>query len=191
MFCYLRRLKNIYQKNQQMKTSKTLLLIILLIGGTHILKAQSLSTKQDEKSGLYGFVDADDKWVVKPIYKEVDFNFGSKPGLSKVTAKNDKIGFVNEEGKEVVKCKYDEAESFENGYAVVRIKTGQFDRICGFMDSTGKEIIPLMYGRMEYYPNDKVLVVGNENASDVGLMDLSGKFIIPVQYEFWSKRISK
>ena len=174
-----------------MKTIQLFLFGFIMIVSQQITKAQNLSSKQDEKTGLYGFVDSEDKYVVKPIYKEVDFNFGFKPGLSKVVNKNGKVGYVNEEGKEVVPCKYDEASSFDNGYAIVKIKTGEYDFKNGLIDSTGKEIIPLKYGRMEYYSNDKVLVVGEENASKVGLMDLKGKILIPAQYEFWSKTVSK
>ena len=174
-----------------MKILNLVTLSLLLIMSMQTAKAQNLSAKQDEKSQLYGFVDENDKYVVKPIYKEVDYNFGSKPGLSKVVYNNDKTGFVNDTGKEVVPCKYDEVESFENGYTVVKIKAGEYTYKEGLMDSTGKEVIPLKYGKMEYYPNDKVLIVGEESASNVGLMDLTGKMIIPAQYEFWSKRISK
>jgi len=174
-----------------MKTLKLFSLGIILIVSQQITKAQNVFSKLDEKSGLYGFVDADDKYVVKPIYKEVDFSFGFKPGLSKVVNKNGKTGFVNEEGKEVVPCKYDEAGSFENGYTIVKIKTGEYDYKNGLIDSTGKEVITLKYGKLEYYPKDNVLVFGEENTSKVGLMDIKGKVLIPPQYEFWSKTVSK
>jgi hypothetical protein len=108
-----------------------------------------------------------------------------------VINKNDKYGFINETGKEVVPCKYDKIESFQNGYAIAKNKVGEYDYMNGLLDSLGKEVIPLKYGHMEYYPSDKVLVVGESNASNVGVIDLAGKTVIPVQYEFWSKRISK
>ncbi|MBS1634921.1 MAG: WG repeat-containing protein [Bacteroidetes bacterium] len=172
-----------------MTLSKTwsigLTLLVLHIAG----QAQNYA-RQDEKSGLYGIADAEDKYIVKPIYKEVDFNFGYKPGLSYVINKNGKYGFINAEGKEVVPCKYDRAGSFDHGYSIIEIKTGEFDALHGMIDSTGKEVIPVKYGRLEFYASDKVLVVGETNTSNVGLMDLSGKMLIPYQYEFWSKRIS-
>ena len=67
-----------------MKTFKFCFLITCLIMIQQFTKAQGVYSKQDVKTGLYGFVDADDKYVVKPIYKEVDFNFGNTTGLSKV-----------------------------------------------------------------------------------------------------------
>lgn len=213
-----------------MRTIKLLPLIIYAVVIEQFSIAQTVFLKQDETSGLFGFANEEDVYLIKPIYKEVDYNFGSNAGLFYVVNNNDKKGFVNETGKEVVPCKYDEVSSFEKGYAfvkiksgesafkhgmidmngketiaciydetitfeggyaIVKIKTGQFDYKHGFVDSSGKQIIPAKYGRLEYYPNDKVLVFGDENASNVGLMDLAGKIIIPTQYQFWSKRISK
>lgn len=174
-----------------MKSLRLFSLCVSLVFCQQFTRAQNVYTKQDEKTGLYGFADADDKYIVKPVYKEVDYDFGNKPGLCKVINKNDKTGFVNEQGKEVVACKYDEASSFDKGYSVVKVKIDEFNSKYGLLDSTGKEVIPVKYGKMEYYPKDKVLVVGEDNTSSVGLDDLTGKIIIPPQYEFWSKTVSK
>ena len=170
-------------------TSRQLLILIILLL-INIYSIAQNTARQDEQSGLYGIVDAEGNYIVKPKYKEVDFNYGYKTGLSYVVDKNDKYGYINEEGKEVVACKYDKVSSFENGLAVVKIKTGEYDYKHGLMDSTGKEVIPVKWGRLEYYPADRVLVVGEESASKVGLMDETGKMIIPAMYAFWSKRIS-
>lgn len=167
------------------------LLGIVSIALIHANVSAQNFAKQDEKTNLYGIVNDNGDYIVKPIYKEVDFNFGYKSGLSYVINKNDKYGFINETGKEVVSCKYDKIESFQNGYAIAKNKVGEYDYIHGLLDSLGKEVIPLKYGHMEYYPSDKVLVVGESNASNVGVIDLTGKTVIPAQYEFWSKRISK
>ncbi|HEY6162819.1 MAG TPA: WG repeat-containing protein [Bacteroidia bacterium] len=169
---------------------KTILPSALTFFISYASVSQSISVKQDEKSNLYGFVDENDNYIVKPTYKEVDFNFGMKPGIFYVVNKNEKYGYVNDRGKEVVPCKYDHASSFDNGYCIVEIKTGEFDRVMGLLDSTGREVVPVKYGQLEFYPKEKVLLVGETSSSDVGLMGLDGKMIIPFQYEFWSKRIS-
>ncbi len=181
----------LYKVYLSMKTLTISSFTMLFVMSSQFSTSQTLTSKQDEKTGLYGFVDQDDKYVVKPTYKEVDYNFGYGTGLSKVVNASGKVGFVNELGKEVVKCKYDEAGTFERGYTVARIKAGEYDYKHALLDSTGKEIIPLSYGRMEYYPNDQVLVTGETNTSAVGITNLEGKVLISAQYEFWSKRISK
>ncbi|MFY9308947.1 MAG: WG repeat-containing protein [Bacteroidia bacterium] len=213
-----------------MKTIKLLSLLIVTILIQEVSTAQTIFLKQDEANGLYGFANEEGEYVVQPLYKEVDYNFGGGPGLFYVVNKNGKNGFIDETGKEVVPCKYDEVTSFnkgyafvkinagesaqkhgmvdtkgreaipciydeaiffEQGYSIVKIKTGEFEYKHGLVDSTGKLIIPAKYGRLEYYPNDKVLVFGDEKTSNVGLMDVTGKIIIPAQYQFWSKKISK
>ncbi len=174
-----------------MKT-KNILLFFISVTLIYINSIVQNSSKLDEQSGLYGIVDVDGNYIIKPKFKEVDFNFGYKPGLSYVIDKNDKYGLINEEGKEVVACKYDKISQFENGVAIVKIKSGgEFDFKHGLIDSTGKEVIPVKWGRMEYYPFDRLLVVSEESASKLGVIDESGKVIIPFQYAFWSKRISK
>lgn len=173
-----------------MKIFKVIILI-LLINNLQFIKAQEIFSKQDEKTGLYGFVNAEGKYIVKPIYKEVDFNFGYKTGISKVINKNDKVGFVNESGKEIIPCKYDNVRAFENGYAVVEVKSGEYTSNYGLIDSLGREVIPLKYGALVYYPKEKLLTAGEQNTSNIGVMDLTGKWIIPAQYEFWSKGISR
>ena len=173
-----------------MQPTKSLLALSFIIMSFTAAHAQ-LSTKQDEKTQLYGLADADDKYVVKPIYKEIDFNFGSTTGLSRVQTANDKYGFINPEGKQVVPCKYDRLSEFTNGYATAEIKVTNLESKYGLFDSTGKEVVPVKYGHLEYYPDDMVLVAGETNASAVGLIGVTGKIIIPFQYEFWSKKISK
>lgn len=167
----------------------------LIIATTFIVNSlfsQEFQAKQDEKTKLYGFVDSEDKYIVTPIYKEVDYNFGYyEGGLFKVVDSNDKIGFVNDQGKLIVPCKYDYSQSFEKGYSVVRVAHGEFDYKYGLLDSLGKEVTPLKYGRLEFYADDNVLVFGSENTSNVGLMNLKGQILIPEEYDFWSKNISK
>ena len=182
-----------HRTKQKMKKSvKSILFVAFTFAISLHLFSQGVSSKKDEKTELIGFVDADDKWVIKPQYKEIDFDFGFKESpLFWVKNKSNKVGFINESGKEVVPCKYDEASSFEKGYSIIKIKVSDFVSKHGLIDSTGKEVISPSYGRLEYYPVDKVLVAGKEATSELGLLDMNGKVLIPFQYEFWSKSISK
>lgn len=154
--------------------------------------AQTLSSKQDEKTILYGIVDEEGKYIVPAIYKELDFNFGFvESPLYTVTDKNDKIGYINNQGKVVIACKYDRAASLEMGYAIVGVKVDEYSYKQGLIDSTGKEVLPLQYPNLEYYPKDRVLVFSEQSMGKVGVMDLKGNILIKPQYEFWSKDIYK
>lgn len=167
-------------------------LTAIVLTNSIITFSQEIQAKQDEKTQLFGFVNAEDKYIVNPIYKEIDYNFGyQEGGLFKVVDAKDKIGFVNDQGKLIVPCKYDFVDGFEMGFAVVRYQKDEYDYSHGLIDSTGKEVVPVKYGRLDYYPEDKVLVFGMESVSDVGLMNLKGEILIPAQYVFWSKMISK
>ena len=60
-------------------------------------------------------------------------------GLAEVRL-NDKYGFVDKTGKEVVPLKYDYVDYFSKGLAPV-----QLNDQWGLMDTTGKEILPCVY----------------------------------------------
>ena len=60
-------------------------------------------------------------------------------GLAKVQF-NDKCGFVNEQGVEVISPKYDLVWDFNDGLAIVPLN-GKL----GFVDKTGKEVVPVKY----------------------------------------------
>ena len=74
---------------------------------------------------------------IQPItftqYKNIgDFS----EGLARVKL-NDKWGFIDKTGKEVVPPKYDETGNFHEGLAKVKLN-GKY----GFIDTTGKEVVP-------------------------------------------------
>ena len=89
----------------------------------------------------------------------------------------DKKGFRDKEtGEMVIQAKYDNAESFNEGLARVKLN-GK----CGFIDKTGKEIIPLKYDdawSFEEVGLAKVFLSGK-----YGFIDKTGKEVIPLKYE--------
>ena len=71
--------------------------------------------------------------------KQYDFVDDCVCGLAKVS-KNDKFGYVNQEGKLIVPLEYDEALAFSEGLAAVK-KGNRW----GYLDSTGKVIAELKF----------------------------------------------
>lgn len=167
-----------------MKVIKSLFLFVCLTIIQHLTIAQTIYLKQDEKSELFGFVNEEDVYVIKPLYKEVDYNFSSTPGLYYVISKNDKKGFVNETGKEVVPCKYDEVSAFEKEHAFVKIKSGESTYKNGMIDIKGKEIIPCIYDEAIVFERGYSVVKIKTGDYDYkhGLVDSTGKLIIPAKY---------
>ena len=64
-------------------------------------------------------------------------------GLARVLL-NNKLGFIDKTGKEVIPIKYDDASSFSEGLASVSLNYKY-----GFIDKTGKEVIPIKYDYAE------------------------------------------
>ena len=54
--------------------------------------------------------------------------------------RDERYGYINEEGKEIIPCIYEEVEDFSEGLASVK-KDGKW----GYINKDGKEIIPFIY----------------------------------------------
>lgn len=86
--------------------------------------------------------------------------------------KKGKWGFVDENGKKAVDYKYDEANNFVNGLALVR-KGDNF----GMIDPNGKEIIPIKYDLIEKHNSYIFRVAAGGKHKDGVLMDEKYGFI--------------
>ena len=62
-----------------------------------------------------------------------------------------KYGFVNKNGKEVVKCQYDAAWKCSDGLAKVRIGNGIYDHKYGYVNKMGIEVIQCQYEMLSSY----------------------------------------
>lgn len=112
----------------------------------------------------YTFSDDNEKW-----------SYGrSKVGDLIAVSKEGKFGFINTEGKMIIKPKYDDAFSFVWGTARVQLG-GKY----GLIDPTGKEILPLTYQNIEYDFDHKVIIA--TKAGKKGLYE-AGKFVLPCEY---------
>ena len=114
---------------------------------------------------------------IQPItftqYKNIE-NFHE--GLAKVRLgdyKTGKYGFIDTTGKEVVPPKYDRADSFSEGLALVKLNY-QY----GFIDTTGKEVVPPKYDYAENFSDGLALVTLNDNGK-WGFIDTTGKEVVP------------
>ena len=98
----------------------------------------------------------------QPVHqtKKYDWKGEYYEGLAKVKL-NDKYGFIDKTGKEVIPIKYDDAYSFSEGLALVKLNNKY-----GFIDKTGKEVIPIKYD--DAYSFSKI--------SSLALVKLEGKW---------------
>lgn len=90
-----------------------------------------------------------------------------------------KVGFVDKNGLEVIKCQYDGAQPFKNGFAIVT-KSGKQ----GIIDEKGTVLLPLKYTQISTWNKDLLLV---KDGKKMGLAKHSGVIVLPIKYSHISK----
>ena len=93
-----------------------------------------------------------------------------------------KFGFINEDGVEIISCKYEDACDFSDGLARVKSEEG-----CGFINKDGEEIIPCKYEEVYGFSDG---LAGVKSEEGWGFINKDGEEIIPCKYEnaknFWN-----
>jgi len=74
--------------------------------------------------------------IIQPIY---DYAADFSEGLA-VVKKDDKYGYIDKQGKQVVPLIYDDAKSYSGGLAIVK-KNAKY----GYINKSGEEIVPCIY----------------------------------------------
>lgn len=99
----------------------------------------------------------------------------SAQDLKPSKGKNDKYGYVDNAGKNIIRPKYDEAAYFNDGLAKVKLN-GKY----GFINNTGIEVIPLKYDYAGSFANGVVEILLN---GKYGFIDKNDKEIMPPKYD--------
>ena len=90
---------------------------------------------------------------MKSIYDWVgDFN----EGIAQVKL-NDKYGYIDKTGKEIIPCKYDDAWNFSEGFAKVALN-GKY----GCVNQLGDIIVPCIYDRMPFLKDGKIKMANDD-----------------------------
>ncbi len=84
-------------------------------------------------------------------------------------------GYVDSTGKVVLTYQYEEAWSFYDNMAMVRI-----DGKIGYINKAGIPVVPVVYNDGEPFRNQLAIV---ERTGLYGLVDLRGKEVLPVEYD--------
>lgn len=136
------------------------------------------------KGKKWGYATTDRKIVLECIYDRACPFF---EGIASVRI-NDKWGCINDTGKQIVDCKYEEiihyygiqGIRFFNELAVVKLN----DKY-GFIDKRGNQIIPCIYDNVtthwqKFSEGFAVVKLNNK----WGFIDMAGKSVIPCNYEW-------
>lgn len=100
---------------------------------------------------------------------------GLFPSYGEVTSATDLWGFINREGKLVVKPTFAEAGSFVDGVARVML-----DGKWGFIDPSGKRVVEPKFSSVAEFSEGLACV---ESDGKAGFIDKTGKFVISPQFE--------
>ena len=98
---------------------------------------------------------------------------------------NGKWGYMNSKKEVVIDCKFDKAEDFNDGFAIVERRVtdeGEYSTrtLIGFIDEKGMMLMDINYYRALPFSDDIALVMKDDK---YGYIDKTGKEIIPLQYE--------
>ena len=93
-----------------------------------------------------------------------------------IVGKNDKYGFIDKTGKEIIPLKYDKVQYFSEGLAAVKIG-GKW----GYIDKNDKMVIPPKYSEAEYFLDGVARVFNYSYGLPVyAIIDKTGKEIVPL-----------
>ena len=108
---------------------------------------------------------------IKNMY---DFVGDLNEGLVQVILKG-KYGFIDKTGKEIIPCKYNNANNFKEGLAAVNLN-GKW----GYIDKTGREICPCKYDwAYDFFKGLAKVKLNNK----YGYIDTTGKEVIPCIFD--------
>ncbi len=86
-----------------------------------------------------------------------------------------KYGYIDKNGKEIIPCTFDGAESFSEGYAVV-YKDGKG----GVIDKSGKQVVPYKYDMISDFSEGLAKIWTDDRL--IGYINTKGKEVVPIKY---------
>ena len=128
-----------------------------------------------EKNKRYGLIDKSGKI----ISDEYDFIGNIDYGFAKIKQK-DKYGLMDKNGKIIIPCEYNDILTLTKEPDLIAVKK---DNQWGFVDKNNHTIIPFVYEQVWHFHNGFAKIRNNQQ---YGMIDLTGKIIIPTQYQWLS-----
>lgn len=122
-------------------------------------------------NGLYGVINPRGQFIVECKYSKI---YPFSEGFAAVLSKENKIGFIDSYGEEIVPCKYDFDKYDKYRFSEGRAAVCSGDRY-GYIDVTGKVVIDLKYSSARDF-HDGFAVVSRPDEG-VAFIDPQGNII--------------
>lgn len=110
-----------------------------------------------------------------PFVSELETDYKLQNYIFLPFEKDEKWGYINEEGTELIAPQYDEASVFSEGLAVVTLNNKS-----GYINKAGKTILQLTFAEAEAFQNGYAIVLVD---SLYGMINRKGEFVIKPQYD--------
>jgi hypothetical protein len=150
---------------------KIILFITIVLCFCSSVLSQQLIPVRDTRTGLFGYkYDNNDKWVVKPKYEHAGYFSeglayvilckGEHKEKGSVLCAKFRAGYINENGKIAIPLKFEWANDFHEGLAVVKVwdDTSIFHWRFGYIDKSGHFVLPPIYDYAEDFRNGRAKV---------------------------------
>ncbi len=110
-----------------------------------------------------------------PFVNELESDYKLQNYIFLPVSKNEKWGYINELGQEMIPAQFDEASLFSDGLAVV-VKNNK----SGYINKAGKTVLSFIYDDAENFRNGSAVIMKD---SLYGLINRIGEILINPEYE--------
>ncbi len=148
--------------------------------GSSLAAIQAPESKSGSTSKT-GNEPVSDVFVIRPIFAWVGEFEESLAPVKMIDSS--KYGFIDKNGKMIIAPQFDEASSFQEGLAKVRVgnrETGKF----GYIDKSGNMVIPPRFDFAHSFKDGLAVVqIKNGQTRKYGYIDKQGKFVVSPQFD--------
>ncbi|MDP4268171.1 MAG: WG repeat-containing protein, partial [Bacteroidota bacterium] len=139
---------------------------------------QNSSGKVELENGSYSILDKNGK--ILSSNATYDSSSISEGYISYYDKNLSKYGYKNSKGAVAISARYTEANAFENGYAIVRVSTGEYEEKSALIDKKGNYIFKPVYAGITSLGHGLYAVSTSEN-SYFNIHDYLPKAIINIK----------
>ena len=155
---------------------RSVLLITLLVGAFQSSLAQIDWTEEDD-NGKIGFVDANRRWVVQPVYEGASWNSWAHVGTFVVNRTDPTVGAINQKGEVIIpQGKYDAIDivnyHYQRNVGPFYLKLHELNGRYGLADVEGKIIVPCRYDKIDIKEQG---ILAEENSGNRSVWSYEGK----------------